>query len=85
MARKINRTTNPILYWKPNQFPSARVTEVQWDSNPVGHATEKETESSSDDIPAAEAERIEYLKNRFKQSDSEGPDCLTGPSGCGTC
>lgn len=80
MTRTPNKTTNPILYWKPNQFPSARFSEVQWDAKSVGHATNEETEDSS--IPAEDAERIKYLKDRFKQNDTEGIDCTPGPSGC---
>lgn len=84
MARTRNKTTNPILYWKPNQFPSARFSDIQWDPTSVGNATE-ETEDNDSEGSTEESERIDYLKNRFRNDDSEGADCATGPSGCGTC
>lgn len=83
MARTKNKTTNPILYWKPNQFPSARFSSVQWDPKSVGHAnTNQEDSSQGQGNESGDADRITYLKNRFKQNDSEGTDCPSGPSGC---
>ena len=82
MARTKNKTTNPVLYWKPNQFPSARFSSVQWDSQPVGHAQSNNQDNAEESGNTEDNDRIAYLKNRFKQTDSEGTDCPSGPSGC---
>lgn len=82
MARTKNKTTNPVLYWKPNQFPSARFNSVQWDPTSVGHVKDKEASDSETNTPAEDAERIDYLKNRFKSNESQATNCPSGPSGC---
>lgn len=82
MARTKNKSTNPILFWKPNQFPSARFRDTRWEPAAIGHAENTETDAGEDTDPD-EAAKIEYLRNRFRNNEAEGFDCASGPSGCG--
>lgn len=70
MARQINRTSNPILYWKPNQFPLSRRGRLYTDRITV---QDLEDESEDDSLTDEEKEKIEYLKNRFKNEDESCP------------
>ena len=82
MARTKNKSTNPILFWKPNQFPSARFRDTSWEPDAIGHATSEDT-NEDDTASPDEAAKIEYLRNRFRNNESEGFDCSAGSSGCG--
>lgn len=78
-ARKKSTSPNPILFWKPNQFPKGRIGRIFWNKPaPENNATEDE---ELDDDARREQE---YLDNRFKSTNPGGSDGPTGPCGCGT-
>lgn len=70
MARYINRTSNPILYWKPNQFPLSRRKNLYTERITV---QDLEEETEDDTLTEEEKKKIEYLKNRFKNEDTSCP------------
>lgn len=85
MARTKNKSTNPILFWKPNQFPSSRFKDVEWELSTTDNANAEITDSTTDGTDPEVAEKLEYLRNRFRNDETEGFDCTSEPSGCGPC
>lgn len=75
-ARQQSRSPNQTIFWKPNQFPAARIGDITRTSfEEVQHAEEEPT------ITDAEKAKREYLRNRFKPTDTSGVDGPEGPCG----
>lgn len=68
MARKQNRSPNPMMRTKPNQFMKARFGNIKWKSQTVGD--EQVSETNQEKTSNAQSEqRIKYLRDRFKSTD----------------
>lgn len=74
--RKQSRSVNKQVYWRANQFPGARMGV----SNLTG-CQPKTDEQPETDRTEEEQQKLDYLKNRFKSTDTSGVDGPTGPCG----
>lgn len=82
MARNISRNPNQILRRKPNQFPTARLEEINWGckcpvTNEDSNGDQEETGGNEDNL-AVDKDRLEYLRNRFNKPTCE---CTPGTKG----
>lgn len=74
--RRQSRSPNRQVYWRANQFPSART------GGPiVSGVTQQNAESETDELPEPEKSKLEYLRNRFRPTDTSGVDGSQGPCG----
>lgn len=74
--RKKSKSANPVLYWKPNQFPASRFGNIRWnDKCKLSNVTEEEDSDEGDGTNNA-GRNIEDLKHRF---DNPSCDCPDGP------
>ena len=67
--RKKNAATNPVLYFKPNQFPGVRIKVPSFNRDSNNKSNEETTANeSSEDQQKSINERAEYFKHRFDES-----------------
>lgn len=76
MARKISRNPNQILRRKPNQFPVARLAELNWGNCPnknnnTDHGEDADSDTSDSDT--IDVDKLQYLRDRFNKSSCECP------------
>lgn len=72
--RKRSRSANPVLYWKPNQFPASRFSNIRWnDKCNTNEDTTEDTDDGSDGTNDA-GRNIEALKHRFDNPSCPCPD-----------
>lgn len=78
--RKRSKSANPVLFWKPNQFPASRFSNIRWNTEcKLANVNEEEDEDDGDGTNEAGRD-IEALKHRF---DEPSCDCPDGPAGQG--
>lgn len=80
--RKKGRSPNNILYYKPNQYPSARFGNIKWSSDTT---TKEDLEQNDEPVDTDPDGRLEYLRNRFNSPDSGPASGIEGSNECPSC